>query len=139
MKRTPLYLLMPLFLICMGCPSDIDNFPVKEITYEAMTRAQSEMIHVKAKNLTYKTRNDSKELTLSKEQLKSLYRVLKSIEYKEVGKLIAPSKKRLYDGAMSAVVTFKTESETYQSSSFDDDNPPAELKELVQLLKSFIN
>lgn len=138
MKKAPIYLLLPIFLVCMGCPDDMNNYPVKEITFEAMTRGNSETIHVKSNTLTYKTLKDSKEMTLTNTQLKALYKVVKSIQYKEVGQLVAPSKKRLYDGAMSAVVIFKTESETYQSSSFDDDNPPSELKELITLLRSFI-
>lgn len=123
-------------LICMGCPAK-ESYPVKEITYEAMTRGSSEMIHIKSDVLTYKTHKDSKEVTLSNKQLKTLYKALKQIKYAEVDKLKAPSKKRLYDGAMAAVVVFKTETDSYQSASFDHDNPPAELKELVELIRSF--
>lgn len=124
-------------MICMGCPAQ-ESHPVKELTYEAMTRGSSEMIHIKSNILTYKTHKDSKEVTLSNKQLKALYKALKPIKYTDVAQLKAPSGKRLYDGAMAAVVIFKTATETYQSSSFDDDNPPGELKELVTLLKSFV-
>ncbi|MDT7831414.1 hypothetical protein RQM59_03425 [Flavobacteriaceae bacterium S356] len=138
MKKVLLYMSFLILTICMGCPPDSDTYPVKEITYEAMTRGQFETIHVKSNILTYKTRTESKETTLSSKQLKALYKVLKPIKHKEVDALKAPSGKRLYDGAMAAVVIFKTQTETYQSSSFDDDNPPSELKKLVRLLKSFI-
>ena len=137
MKKALLYMSFLTLMICMGCPSSSDTYPVKEITYEAMTRGSSEMIHIKSNLLTYKTHKDSKEVKLSSKQLKALYKVLKPIKYTEVDGLKAPSGKRLYDGAMAAVVIFKTETETYQSASFDDDNPPNELKELVTLLKSF--
>lgn len=124
-------------LICMGCPAQ-ESYPVKEVTYEAMTRGSSEMIHVKAGLLTYKTHKDATEITLTKKQLKALYKALKPIKYAEVNQLKAPSKKRLYDGAMAAVVIFKTATDTYQSASFDHDDPPAELKDLLKLLKSFV-
>ncbi len=124
-------------MICMGCPAQ-ESHPVKELTYEAMTRGSSEMIHIKSNTLTYKTHKDSKEVTLSNKQLKALYKALKPIKYTEVDKLKAPSGKRLYDGAMAAVVIFKTDTDSYQSASFDHDDPPAELKDLLMLLKSFI-
>jgi len=138
MKKILRYTSLFTILICFGCPAAQESYPVKEITYEAMTRGQFETIHVKSNIMSYKTRTTSKEIELSSKQLKALYKVLKPVKYTEVSSLKAPSGKRLYDGAMAAVVIFKTETETYQSASFDDDNPPNELKDLVTLLKSFV-
>lgn len=138
MKKIVQYTSLFTILICFGCPAAQESYPVKEITYEAMTRGRSEMIHIKSNLMTYKTHKKSKEVRLSNKQLKALYKAIKAVNYSEVETLKAPSGKRLYDGAMAAVVIFKTETETYQSASFDDDNPPNELKELVALLKSFV-
>ncbi|QMU63446.1 MAG: hypothetical protein GKR88_03595 [Flavobacteriaceae bacterium] len=60
------------------------------------------------------------------------------MDLSRVSKLKAPSNKRFYDGALTATITFLTEKDSYQSASFDDDNPPDKLKELVKLIKSFV-
>jgi hypothetical protein len=135
MKKIPLYSSLLVLLVCMGCPPKASVFPIKEITYEAMTRGRSEMVHIKSDILTYKTHTDSKEISLSGKQLNALYEVLKPIKYKEASTLKAPSDRRFYDGALAATITFVTEEGSFQSAAFDDDNPPKELKELVDLLK----
>lgn len=136
MKKPLRYISFSLLFIC--CAVVQEKHPVKEITYEAITRGHSEAIHIKSNLLTHKTHQTSKEISLSAKQLKALYKVLRAIKYTETDKLQAPSEKRFYDGAMAASITFITADKKYQSITFDDDNPPGELKELVLLLKSFI-
>lgn len=138
MKKIQLFAPLLILLICFGCPETPNGYPIKELMYEAMTRGSYFSIHIKSNILTHKTHKDSKEISLNKKQLKDLDTVLKKIKYTEVSTLKAPSDKRLYDGAFTATITFTSKEGSFQSSAFDDDNPPQELKELVTLLEGFI-
>jgi hypothetical protein len=140
MKKIVLYISFLVLFVCIGCPPSSVRHPVKEITYEAITKGRSETINIKSniRLLIYKTHQTSKEIPLSSKQLKALYKAIKTIEYTKTDKLKAPSDKRFYDGAMAASITFVASDKKYQSITFDDDNPPSELKELVLLLKSFV-
>jgi hypothetical protein len=51
--------------------------------------------------------------------------------------LKAPSQKRFHDGAAAANLTIAYKGKTYESQSFDDGNPPAEIAALVNEATSF--
>jgi hypothetical protein len=58
------------------------------------------------------------------------------INLSTINNLKAPTDKRSYDGAMYTLIISGTKE--YTSTTFDDTNPPIELKALCQLLISFV-
>ncbi len=125
-----------LFLI--GCASSKISNTNYEVIYEAQTRGNFEKIIFSNNKLQLSTRTDNKTVDLSKEKISTINNVLSKIKLSEIAGLESPSNKRAFDGAMNATITIKREKETFTSSSFDHDNPPKELKELVNFLRSFI-
>ena len=109
-----------------------------EVVYEAQNRGNFEKIILSKKNLQLSTRTDKKTVVLSKEKIKSINTILSNIKLSEIANLKAPSNKRFYDGAMNATINIKKEKDSFTSSSFDHDNPPKELKELVSFLRSYL-
>lgn len=51
----------------------------------------------------------------------------------------SPTNERLYDGADVMVITIQTKDGTYESLSFDNGKPPAELEKLYSLLENVVN
>lgn len=51
----------------------------------------------------------------------------------------SPTNERLHDGADVTFITIKTTSGEYQSLSFDEGKPPAELEKLYSLLENVVN
>ena len=63
----------------------------------------------------------------------------KKVDLNTISNLKAPSEKRFYDGAAAATVVVTFKGTEYVSSPFDHGNPPAEIKNLVNKIVSFIN
>ena len=128
-----------LFLIMItSCATQKNNEEIKEVVFDAHTRGSSEKITIVNLNVSHKTDQETKTYVLSAEQRKAMEDIISKVKLAEISDLKAPSDKRFYDGAMTAIVSIKTGNKTFTSSSFDDDNPPEELKALVDLLKTFL-
>lgn len=134
------YLYLLILCISFGCSSqNIKNSTnINEITFNAITRGSSENIIVVDQTVFYKTHNSSNTYAISKEQRDKLDKYIASLNLSEIANLKAPTNKRLYDGALHATLSIKTNKTTYTSSQFDDDTPPTELKPVVELLRSFV-
>jgi hypothetical protein len=102
--------------------------------YNAITRGRSENITLRGSTLQYKTTKESIFINLTKEQLAKVNTEVSKINLNEINTLKAPTNKRFYDGAMHTSILIKSNSMEYTSATFDDTNPPAELKALCDLL-----
>jgi len=117
----------------MNCASQKTS-DIKEIIYNAITRGRSENITLRGSTLQYKTTKESIFINLTKEQLEKVNTEVSKINLNEINTLKAPTNKRFYDGAMHTSILIKSNSMEYTSATFDDTNPPAELKALCDLL-----
>lgn len=121
------------------CKKDINN---SQIVYEANTKGYYGKVIVENRMVSVSKQRgngDLKTKKLSNADWKVLSKELKKINLEGMSKLEAPSKARFYDGAATADVTVKTKGKTYQSSPFDHKNPPAEIKNFVNKLVSFLD
>jgi len=125
------------FFFSSSCIAQEEVF--KELVFNAQNRGHSETITVVNYTIFYKTQQSSKTYFINKEKRKELEELISKIDLEKISSLKAPSSKRLFDGAMTATISIKKGEKTYISSSFDDDNPPKELKKTVILLRSFKN
>lgn len=144
MKKSLLILsLVSLFLT--GCPP-LPQYQIDEIEYKAITRGSSERILLKKEtpgqfktHLIHEKNNQEVFKTkFKKKDFKKLYKILKKIDLKTINQLEIPSKKHQYDGAMITTLEIGFGKEIYKSVSFDDDNPPKELKELIDYLQGLV-
>ena len=126
-------------LITVSCVAQKTSQEIEEVVFNAHTRGSSENITVVNYNVFHKTQKDSKTHFINKDKRETLESIINKIDVSKIADLKAPSNKRMFDGALHASVSIKIGDKTYVSSSFDDNNPPAELKPLVDLLRRFIN
>ena len=122
-----------ILFILMNCASQ-KTTDTNEIIYNAITRGRLENITIKGSSLQYKTNQKSIFINLTKEQQEKVNIEISKINLNEINNLKAPTDKRFYDGAMHTSILIKSNSTEYTSSTFDDTNPPIELKALCQLL-----
>lgn len=136
MKKT-LILLSFCSLFLFGCPQQYEMTAFEKIDYSAITRGSSQQITLEKGQLTsFKNHKETLNKKLDKKMYKSLFKLLKGMDLSALEKLAVPSKKHQYDGALASTITIVAKGKTYTSPVFDDDNPPTELKKLVEYLQS---
>ncbi|TPV34814.1 hypothetical protein FJ651_04580 [Paucihalobacter ruber] len=114
-----------------GKPQNINNLKVsyqvisrgffKEISFEDAQMMYSEDPNVKAIN-TFK---------LNKKEWSDVLQLVAQLNLDGLESLVAPTEKRLYDGAAHTTVSVVIDGKSYVSSSFDEGHPPAEIDALV--------
>lgn len=107
-----------------------------EITYEAKTRGSEHAIKVTQNSVYFKNNQETKEVPLSKINRDKLVKMVSQLSLQNIQNLKAPSEERASDGALHANVAVKIGKVVYTSSTFDEGNPPSELKEIVKLIFS---
>ena len=108
---------------------------VEKIEYSAITRGKSERAVVHKGRYSYFL-NDKKvhHTALTGSDSKMLTQILAGIDVAAIKDLQAPSKRHQFDGAMVTSVAITANGKTHRSVTFDNDNPPQALKELVNFL-----
>ncbi len=124
-------------LFLFGCPASQEMDTFKKIDYSAITRGSSKQITLENGEFTRLQNNkETIRKKLDKKMYNSLFKILKEIDLSSLETLTVPSKKHQYDGALASTITIESEGKTYTSPTFDDDNPPTELKKLIDYLQS---
>jgi len=110
-----------------------------KITYTANTREFYEKIWVENGQLYFTNDRVAKKVIsnpIPKKDNEILSNLIQDIEIKNLSNLKPPSKAFQYDGAAIAILEVETQSDTYQTASFDHGNPPKSIKNLVEKLLS---
>lgn len=114
---------------------------VKSISYTSLTRGFRKEILVTSKEirLTEQKMSSDEKVTcrqLTKEDWNSMISSLRNVKLREIDSLNSPTNRRLYDGALASALVIKSKSgKTYQHG-FDDADPHAKLKPVVnEILK----
>lgn len=130
-----------IILSTMSCVSQKSNSTqesIKEIVFNAQTRGSLVNITVSDYTVFYKTHGNSKTYAINASQRKELEALINKLNIKNISELKAPSNKRAFDGALRATLAIKIGETNYVSSEFDDDNPPEEIKAIIDTLRSYI-
>lgn len=111
-----------------------------KIEYSAQGRSGSEYIMLYKGDIKYvQNHQDTITKPLRKKHAKKLFQLFKSIQVDSLKYLKVPSKKHQFDGALAARLSVGY-GDTFINTSptFDDNNPPEELKELLDYIKSLV-
>lgn len=125
-------------LLITSCAAQKANNAMLDIRYEASTRGTSRVLQVKNDTIVYKNNEKEKTIVLTSEVRKEMEALLAQIAIEKMEHFKAPSKERAHDGALHAVLKIRKGAEEYVSTTFDDGNPPAELKALVDYLMEIV-
>jgi len=110
---------------------------VSAISIDAITRGKKEQVEVSSSELTCvsngmnKTNMVKENVTLEKMQWDKIREEVSKINLTKMSQLEAPSTNYMFDGDMATTLSITIEKQTYTSSTFDKQNPPEELKALV--------
>tara|TARA_R110000787_G_scaffold45993_10_gene111957 strand:+ start:4498 stop:4974 length:477 start_codon:yes stop_codon:yes gene_type:complete len=138
MKKT-LILLSFCSLFLFGCPPPMEMTAFEKIDYTAITRGSSQQITLEKEQLTsFQNNKEVLRKPLNKNTYNALFKLLKRLDLSALEKLVIPSKRHQSDGALAARITILSKGKTYTSPTFDHDNPPKEIKPLVDYLQSLI-
>lgn len=111
---------------------------IQEVSVRSFTRGyRSAVIVTKGKVVVSENEKSiTKELTL--EQWDGLLALINKISLSDLAGFSPPSTAHHSDGALAEALTIKTKDETFVTQPYDDNNPPEEIAEIVNLLHSFL-
>lgn len=148
MKSKPLYILLftglaLFFLSCESSKSVTNNSKISKIILEKSSM-QSLIVSEITKNeiattVTFRDGSTNDRGGLSVQQWNELNRLIRKIDLNKFDQWEAPTQARLYDGAAATTIIIETNGESFRSLSFDEGEPPAELKEFYTYLESLVN
>ena len=124
------------FVISNSCneqkTQDMENTILE---YEFYSRGSYNKIVMDSKTIkSFNERNLSKpsaEKKIIATDLKIILNLYSKLNLNTIGTLKSPTQKRFYDGAAIAVLIVKTPKGNYQSSEFDHEEAPTEIKQIV--------
>ena len=138
MKRLIIPVLLFFCLFLMACPPLPHHYVYGyELEYTSSGRSGSEYILIKEGAVKYVQNNqDTVSNSLRKRDYKALYKFLENIHLDSLSLLEVPSKKFLYDGASATTLTITDGNlDKHKSPTFDSDNPPSQIKGLIEYIK----
>lgn len=138
MKRRIVPLLF-LSLLLTGCPPLPHHYvPLYKIEYQSIGRGGSEYISLEKSTLKYvENRQDTLTKRLKNKHYRALHNFLKEINLDSLSLLEVPSKKHQFDGALATtLIITDPKPETHKTPTFDHDNPPQEIKGIIDYIKS---
>lgn len=150
MKSNRLYILLfafvfPFFFACESSKSTQNNSEViSKITLEKSTLGSHFVSEITEGSIqtSHTERNGSvrsKSTDLTSKQWKELNLLISKLDLTELDRWEGPTQARFYDGAMATTIIIESGGESFNSQSFDEGEPPAELKELYDYLESLVN
>lgn len=135
--KTLTTILLTLVAVAINKCSSSDNQELKEnlaIEYQASTRGSQSKLIIKNDSLIVmeEGRNESVNYyQLSNKDWNALVKEVNKIDKEKVKTYKAPTNKRATDAARTTQIKVIYKGEVYESDLFDEGNPPAEIKNLV--------
>lgn len=133
-----------LFFACESTKNMSKNELISKVSLEKITMGSNSLLEVtKDEILTSTTSRDGASDAgvgnTTEENWKEINRLVNKLELTQIGNWEAPTQARFYDGARATTIIIEVDGKTYNSQSFDEGEPPAQLKELNDYLESLVN
>lgn len=146
LKIISFFCLLLMFNACMS-PIILNNKNLSAVSLETSGRSGHSIITISDSSISNLSTNQSGVLenipinikVNSKAAWKEINRIISNIDLNRFENFEAPTQERFYDGAAMTMISLDFEGQLMNSQSFDQANPPAELKELYDYLVSLEN
>lgn len=113
------------------------------IEYSACTRGFSQLVVIQKQEIKVNTNRRGVESIISEKISNADWAILiatfQKIKLSDIESFKAPSNKRSTDAAAIGQLTIKHLESSYSSQTFDDGNPPKELKQLLEKIAEITN
>jgi len=128
--------LFTVFIISEDCtktkkPQTIENL---KISYQAISRGFFKQLSFENAQMMYSEDPNLKMINtfkISNQEWTEVLELSSQLDFEDLENLIAPTDKRLYDGAAHATIIVDVGGKLYISSTFDEGHPPGEIETLV--------
>lgn len=127
---------------CSSVPKTNNDIESAVIVYEANTKGYYGKAIIQNKTVTYSKNRNSAEMKtkkISDSDWGKLAEEFKVINLDKISNLEAPTNQRAYDGAAFADVLITHKGKEYRSSTFDHGKPPAEIKNFINKIVSYLD
>ncbi|GMN05541.1 hypothetical protein MTsPCn5_09290 [Croceitalea sp. MTPC5] len=125
------FILLSNFSFSQSSPSDL------AIEYRTITRGSYQLLALSESRMVFTQKSRGKTidtLKMDNQKWERITELVQTLRLKELPYLVAPSEKRKHDGAAHAKLKVYFRGQLYESTGFDDGNPPETIKELVELV-----
>ncbi|WP_196891348.1 hypothetical protein [Aureivirga marina] len=123
-----------LTFLCISFLSFSQTKELESITYNARTiggASASVKVHMTPTKTTFEKNGISETFETDPVLWKKINRDIKKIKLSDIPNLKSPTNRRVYGGALTATLSVDEGDLEYISSQFDDGNPPALIKQIV--------
>lgn len=127
-------------LFCINCTSQLkkNQQMIDNITLSERTRGTQRMYNISNENMEIAINGEKSAYKVSQAEWSRIAEAASSINLEEISAYKAPTTKRFSDAALASTIKVKNENKEFESVSFDEGNPPAELKNLYFEMKKLI-
>jgi heat shock protein HslJ len=116
-----------------------EHYNTSSVTYKAIGRGNFNHIEISKDKIIVSTDRNLKEVSeyvYNKSEWSVIEKMINNTNLSNLSMLIAPTDKRLFDGAAIASLTIRKGDVVATSSSFDHGHPPKEIEDLVNKVLS---
>jgi len=110
------------------------NTKISSLTYSANTRGSSYQCTIDSMSIKVQSNEKSNERQITSEDWFAIVAKAKTISLTNLENFKATTDKSSTDRARIAMIKIQANDKIYESTSFDEGNPPNELKELINLM-----
>lgn len=117
---------------------------ISKITLEKTTMGSNSLLEVTKDEILNSSTNrdgtgDAASGKTSVKDWQAINSLVSKLDLSEIEKWEGPTQARFYDGAKATMISIESDGKLYNSQSFDEGKPPAELKKLYDYLESLVN
>ena len=134
------------FLSCESAKTtqNVSKNMIEKIRLEKVTMGSNSSLEITKDEITNESTirggagDASKGATQTKDWNK-INNLVSNLDLTQIDQWEGPTQARFYDGARATNIIIESNGQTYNSQSFDEGEPPAQLKELYNYLESLEN
>lgn len=151
MKPINTFIFSVLFLttFIVSCEStkstqNVSQNMIEKIRLEKVTMGSNSSLEITKDEITNESTirggaGDASKGTTQTKDWNKINNLVSKLDLTKIDQWEGPTQARFYDGAKATVIVIESAGQTYNSQSFDEGEPPAELKELYNYLESLEN
>jgi hypothetical protein len=109
---------------------------LKSVELSYITRGSNRNLMISADSIVVSINDERHSYKTTAAQWKKIRTALKKVNLSGISGLKRPSTKSYSDGAMAAQLVVVTSIKKYESTNFDDNNPPAKLVYFINTMKA---